>query len=239
MLFRSHPLVTRYLKGVFNTRPSFPRYKQVWDVTIVLKFLKSLDPLDSLSLKDLTLKTTMLLALLSGQRCQTLRAIKIDSMVLDDDKCTFKIFELLKTSKPGRHFGHLEFLAFKDDEKLCVVTVIKEYVKQTMTLRQKHTQLLISYQKPHNPVSTETIGKWLKAVLQKSGIDINVFGAHSTRAASTSAAKAANVPIGLIMDAAGWTTASTFGKFYDKPITKDTAVNYGETLLKATKENLD
>ncbi len=70
--FGSHPLVTRYLKGVFNTRPSFPRYKQVWDVTIVLKFLKSLDPLDSLSLKDLTLKTTMLLALLSGQRCQTL-----------------------------------------------------------------------------------------------------------------------------------------------------------------------
>ena len=65
-------------------------------------------------------------------------------------------------------------------------------------------------------------------MLQKSGIDINVFGAHSTRAASTSAAKAANVPIGLIMDAAGWTTASMFGKFYD-----------GETLLKATKENLD
>jgi hypothetical protein len=140
------------------------------------------------------------------------------------DKCTFKISELLKTPKPGRHFGHLEFLAFKDDEQLCIVTVIKEYVKRTMALRRTHTQLLISYQKPHNPVSTDTIGKWLKAVLQKSGINIIVFGAHSTRTASTYAA--------------GWTTASTFGKFYDKPITKGTAVNYGETLLKATSENL-
>ena len=85
-------------------------------------------------------------------------------MVLEDEKCTFTIFELLKTSsKQGRHFRHLEFLLFKDDEQLCIVKILKEYVEKTITLRHKHTQLLISYQKP---VSTETVGKWLKAVLQ-------------------------------------------------------------------------
>ena len=59
------------MKGVFNLRPSEPRYKYVWDVKVVVD-LKTLMPLTESSLKMLTLKLTMLLVLLSGQRLQTL-----------------------------------------------------------------------------------------------------------------------------------------------------------------------
>ncbi len=47
----AHPLIVRFLKGVYNLRPSVPRYKETWDVSIVLKYLRSLSPVASLSLK--------------------------------------------------------------------------------------------------------------------------------------------------------------------------------------------
>ena len=33
-----HPLVCRFIKGIFECRPSPPRYQETWDVTVVLDF---------------------------------------------------------------------------------------------------------------------------------------------------------------------------------------------------------
>lgn len=60
------------LKGVFNLRPPVPGYKKVWDVSIGLRFLKTLSPVASLSLKNLSLKLVMPLSLVTAQRGQTL-----------------------------------------------------------------------------------------------------------------------------------------------------------------------
>ena len=223
--FGNHPLVARFLKGVLIARPALPRYQEVWDV--VLKYLKTLHPPEQLSLKDLTLKMTMLIALLSGQRCQTIHALDTTTMVLSAEKCVFYINELLKTSRPGKHYGCLGLRAYADDKQLCVVTLLQEYVQRTLKFRGNNAQLLLSYHKPHNPVSTATIGRWLKEVLKRAGIDIQKFSAHSTRSASVSAAK-------TILDAAGWSNADTFAKFYDRPvISDDCSDHYGYCLLKA------
>ena len=62
-----YPLVVRFLKGVFNLRPPVPRYKEVWDLSIVLRFLKTLTPVASLTLKNLlSLKLVMLLSLVTA-----------------------------------------------------------------------------------------------------------------------------------------------------------------------------
>ena len=42
--FGNHPLVSRFLKGVFELKPSLPRYHRIWDVSVVLRHLKTLDP---------------------------------------------------------------------------------------------------------------------------------------------------------------------------------------------------
>ena len=80
--FGNHPLVAKFLMGVYSTRPPLPRYKEIWDVADVLKYLRSLEPLNELTLADLTLKTTMLIVLCSGQRCQTIQALDAESMVI-------------------------------------------------------------------------------------------------------------------------------------------------------------
>ena len=36
----AHPFVTRYMKGVFNSRTPTPKYSDTWDVNIVLDFIK-------------------------------------------------------------------------------------------------------------------------------------------------------------------------------------------------------
>ena len=57
--------------------------------------------------------------------------------------------------------------------------------------------------------------------MKEAGIDTKLFKPHSTRAASTSAAKLNNVDIDTIMDTAGWSNANTFAKFYDRQISQD------------------
>lgn len=67
-----HPLVRRFLQGAFNRRPFLPRNNVTWDVSIVLRYLQQLWPISNLSLKDLTIKYVMLLALTTGQRAQSI-----------------------------------------------------------------------------------------------------------------------------------------------------------------------
>lgn len=216
--FGKHPIVIRFMKGAFELRPSFPRYIETWDVTGVLKYLQKQHPVSKLSLKELTMKVVSLLAILSGQRCQTLKALNITNVLLSDDKCVFYIVELLKTSKPGKHFGRLELLAYKPDDSLCIVKCVKSYLEKTDKIRGAHQQFFVSYNKPHAPVTSDTIGRWIKNVLDECGIDIKTFSAHSTRSASTSAAKFKQIPIEDILSAGGWTKETTFSKYYNKPI---------------------
>ena len=59
-----------------------------------------------------TRKLLMLLALLSGQRGQTLHLIDIRNVYITDNSLKVVIGDLLKTSKPGYHLGQLKFLEF-------------------------------------------------------------------------------------------------------------------------------
>ena len=212
--FGTHTLVCQFVEGVFELKPSLPKYKSIWDVRIVLKHLSEYLTPQKLTLKKLTLKTTMPLALLSGQRCHTLQRLSVNNMVLGKDTCKFTIVELLKTSKPGRHMSELVVKAYTPDNRLCPIACLSEYVKRTSTIRKECGQLLLSFQKPHKPVSTDSISRWLKEVLAMSGIDTTVYKGHSTRSASTSVAETSKVPLSTIMENVGWSNAETFRTFY-------------------------
>ena len=53
-MFRQHMYVKRLLKGVFETKPALPRYTVVWDIGVVLTYIKNLGPNKELTLKLLT-----------------------------------------------------------------------------------------------------------------------------------------------------------------------------------------
>ena len=70
-----HPLVSRFLKGVFNSHPPAPRYSVTWDVDVVLSYLKSLPINSELSFQALSHKLAMLMALANADRCSDLAAL--------------------------------------------------------------------------------------------------------------------------------------------------------------------
>ena len=67
-----HPLVTRLMRGIYNSRPPVKTLVPTWSVMTVLKMLKLWSPNDKLDLKRLTYKTVMLLTLVTARRCSSL-----------------------------------------------------------------------------------------------------------------------------------------------------------------------
>ena len=90
-----HPMVTRLMQGIFNTRPSKPRYTSVWDVEIVLNHIKNIPPSSQLHLTELSGKLAML-ALTNADRASDLHLDLNVKQVLSHGVC-FQIAGLSKT----------------------------------------------------------------------------------------------------------------------------------------------
>ena len=118
-----HPLVSRLMKGICQEYPPKPKYTAIWDVSVVLSHLHSLSPVDTLSLKELTLKLLMLLLLVSGQRGQTVHLLNIDHIVCSNNCYTFQLVEHLKQSRPRVKNPLVKLKAF-EDKALCVVSTL-------------------------------------------------------------------------------------------------------------------
>lgn len=159
---------------------------------------------------------------MTGQRLQTLSLINTKNIVFKEETVEIKIPDKIKTSRLRRNQPVLTLPIYKENENVCPMTALKCYLERTKDLRGDTTVLFISFKKPFKEVSIQTLGRWIKYVLRESGLDTNVFSAHSTRHASTSAAKRKRVSLDVIRKSAGWSDKSTtFTKFYDRPVAKN------------------
>ena len=218
-----HPLVVRLLKGVQNLRPALPRYKHCWDVDTVLDYLRSLPSNKDLSLKILTHKLAALLALTSPKRSSDLKLLDLRFMRILPEGVEFKLPGLTKTSS---EVSSVFFAKYVDCDDLCVLRCLQCYILRTSTFRplpdpETPSQLLISYHRPHGPVKSCSIARWIKSVLDSAGIDTGIFKAHSTRSASTTKARSKGVPLDEVVKMADWSGTSTFKRFYYRPTFND------------------
>ena len=126
---------------------------------------------------------------------------------------------LAKQAWEGKPLTEIFFASFPDKKQLCPVQTLHHYLHLTDTLRKTtlSSRLFVAIIKPHNPVASCTIARWLKEVLRISGIDTRIFTAHSTRGASSLAAADSGITISDILKAADWSTESVFRKFYYRP----------------------
>jgi integrase len=208
------------MKGIFELRKPKPKYNSIWDVSVVLKYLGTFTPNEEQTLKKLTLKLVMLLLLVTGKRGQTIDCLSLSEMTLSETSCEFQVLEHMKTSKPGSGTTILKIEQYTPDKNICPILVLREYLKRTKSVRGDNKQLFVSYQKPYQPVSRDTISRWVKVVLDNAGIDTTVYSAHSTRAAATSKAYQ-SVPLDILIKSAGWSSDSTFQKYFNKPVASD------------------
>ena len=222
-----HPHIVKFMKGVSKLRPPAAKYQATWDPNKVLDYLETLST-ETISLKLLTLKLVALLAICSGQRVQTICSIKTSNIVYGIP-IQIKITGILKTTSITR-VNPLIILPPYQNKNICPVKVLSVYIERTKPFRNGVDQLFISFSSPHKSVTSQTISRWLCEVLKLSGIDTNIYTAHSYRHSSTSKVEAKGVHIDTIMSRIGWSQKSkTFARFYKRPI--EDSAEYANAVL--------
>ncbi|XP_068674488.1 uncharacterized protein [Montipora foliosa] len=217
----THPLVSRFMRGIYKSNPPTPRYHTTWNVQTVLTYLSAQDSVEKLDLKSLTLKLLMLIALVSAQRGQSIHILDTACMKVTESSYEFSLPEHVKQSRPSFKTPSVILKAYPVNTALCVYSHLTEYLRRTQSLRGAETKLFTSFVKPHKRVSRDTISRWIRTTMESAGIDISMFKPHSTRMAATSRAKGASVPIQEILRTAGWSSSGTFDRFYDKPLMEE------------------
>ena len=169
----------------------------------------------------------MLFAIATAKRGQSLNMLDLktcNARVLIDPNSDaisdvrFILSEPTKTYRASKS-KDLQVLVVKPypaQPKLCPVRVFNKYVRMTKDIRIS-SRLFVSYEKPHDRVSRQTISRWILTVMRLAGVNTDKFKSHSVRSASVSKAHASGVPIQDIIKAGGWTTDDCFLRYYLKP----------------------
>ena len=134
----------------------------------------------------------MLLALLSGQRGQTLHLIDIRNIHIHNNYVKILNGDFLKSSSSKKHLGEINLANHESDDDLCVVKTIAQYIERTEPLRASVTKLFITY-------ITKTVHVRVKRydlkVAEISDARCRVFGPHSVRSATASTACTLRIPV--------------------------------------------
>lgn len=222
----------KFFRGVALLRPAKPKYNVTWDVDLVFAFFCSQAPNEELPLSLLTKKLATLVALATGHRIQTLSLIDLRNISITSSAVSIRITDHIKTSGPGKPQPLLTLPFFEDKPMLCPARCVIHYRSRTSPLRGNLSKLFITFKKPFREASTDSIGRWIKQSLADSGIDTSVFGAHSTRHASSSKAANQGTNIDIIRQTAGWSKeSSTFARFYQRPILNHSPVEFASAVF--------
>ncbi len=248
-----HRMVSAFMRGVRRLRPVRPMAVPSRDLSVVLKGLVAapFEPLESAPERILTLKVTLLLALMSLKRVGDLQALSVSEMCMDFAPGLVKVTlrsrpgyipKVLSTSFRSQvvtlHSFHPPPFASSEDEKLhmlCPVRALKMYVERSNIWR-KSSQLLVCFGAGRRGLATskQRISHWVRDAISLAyevrGLPSPLsLRTHSTRGVASSQALFRGVPLEDICVAAGWSSPHTFVRFYNLDL--DTAL--GSQVLSA------
>lgn len=152
-----HPIVTRLMQGICNTCPSKPRYTLVWDVEIVLNYIKNMPPSSRLHLTALSGKLAMLLALTNANRVSHLQLLDLNFKQVTSRGVHFQTARLSKTHQSGPPWN-VTYVAFKECKAICPVTTMEAYKWRTADLRTPDQDTNPLFES----VTSNTISKWIR-----------------------------------------------------------------------------
>ncbi|XP_052430666.1 uncharacterized protein LOC127971591 [Carassius gibelio] len=233
-----HPLISRFMKGARRKRPGARRMVPLWDLSTVLEALSQhpFEPLEAIGLKFLSLKTALLLALVSAKRVSDLQALSVSPSFLQFSagftRVSFRpnpafVPKVVDSSYRCQTTDLSAFHPppFSSPEEgrlnaLCPVRALRVYVERTAGFR-KNDQLFVSWATPHKgkPLSRQRLSHWIVEAISlayacRGSQPPEGLRAHSTRGMATSWALLRGVSVQEICAAASWATPHTFVRFY-------------------------
>ncbi|KAI2662397.1 ORF V: Enzymatic polyprotein [Labeo rohita] len=230
-----HQLIERFLRGARRVNPPRPHPIPSWDLSVALQGLREapFEPLVSVELKYLSLKTALLTALASIKRVGDLQAFSVDEACLEfgpgDSHVILRPRPGYVPKVPTTPFRdqvvNLQALPLEEADPasalLCPVRALRIYVDRTRHFRRTE-QLFVCFggQQKGNAVSKQRLAHWVVDAIslsyQNQGEPCPLgVRAHSTRSVASSYALAHGASLADICRAAGWATPNTFARFYN------------------------
>ena len=161
-----------------------------------------------------------LLYLCTGRRSSELEKLDLMFMSCNPDSFMFNIQTPVKTYRKGipKTIQQIIVKRFCHDIHVCPYLTLAYYLERTAEFRNVTTKKLIFSPFTKKNVTKDTLAHWLKTVLRLSGINVEKYSTHSTRAATASKAFQRGCNISDIMAHVGWRSEHNFAKYYLKQI---------------------
>ena len=80
----------------------------------------------------------------------------------------------------------------------------------TAPIQDEETKLVIAPIKPHRAVTSNTIARWLKRLLEDPRIDTQIYSTHSVQCVSCSTASNMDIMMNYIFKSTNWSSGSIF-----------------------------
>lgn len=233
-----HALVISFLRGARRLCPSRPPSVPPWDLALVLRALSlpPFEPLASIAVKELSLKTALLLALASAKRIGDLHAFSVndDCICFGPGDCNVTLrprpgyvpkslntpFRAQVVSLPALSAEPPASRDADAQSTVCPVRALRTYVDRSAAFRQSD-QLFVCFGgcNKGRAVSKQRLSHWIVDAItlayecQGKDCPLNIK-AHSVRAIASSWAWARGMSIQDLCLAAGWSSQNTFARFY-------------------------
>ncbi|KAI2646019.1 ORF V: Enzymatic polyprotein [Labeo rohita] len=230
-----HHLIVRFLRGARRLNPPRSHLIPSWDLSVVLLGLRRapFEPLASVELKYLSLKTSLLITFTSIKRVGDLHAFSVSESCLEfgpaDSHVTLRPRPGYVPKVPTTPFRdqvvNLQALPLEEADPalslLCPVRALRTYVDRTRSFRRSE-QLFVCFggQQMGKAVSKQRLAHWVVDAItlayqcQGEPCPLGVR-AHSTRSVASSHVLAHSASLADICRAAGWATPNTFARFYN------------------------
>ena len=239
--------LTRFVKSFFLKRPPSKTIVPAWSLPAVLKVLASapFEPLHKASLRLLTLKTAFLVAIASGHRVSSLKALCIDPGHIRWEASGVRLIpkmgfiaknQSLKSGSVEIFLPAISTLSsVEEDNVWCPVRALKWYVDRTKSKRAS-SSLFVATIAPHKEVATSTLAGWLVECFKMAGTEAILADrvwAHDTRSVSFSWALFNGASLKEIQQAAFWSYPNSFVSCYLKDVVVGEA-SFAAAVLKSS-----
>ncbi|KAJ8046872.1 hypothetical protein HOLleu_05698 [Holothuria leucospilota] len=229
------------VNAFFISRPPVRRLLPPWSLSLVLdKLLRQpFEPLKKAKLKFLTWKTVFLVAAASGRRQSCIHALTTEEGHIRWDQTGVTLIPhpgFLAKNESVHYMSKAVFLPYihqvssqVEDRAWCPCRALQFYLAATKKFRSGSGQLFLTYQEGNRKAaSRDMVSRWITALIRwayensvEGDLKAYKIRAHDVRALSASWALFKGVSMAEIMEAASWSTASTFSSFYLKDVAKE------------------
>ncbi len=194
---------------------------------------------ETLTLKQLTAKTAILLSLTIIMRSSDIEKISYETIQFSPGKVEFTVI-LPKEAKMRRRFNTTDKrilsrrCTVKENEgkkAICPVHTLRYYIRTTESRRTQSSAdsllLFVTDRRKDAPLGAQRISKLMMEMLHDCGVS-DTYKAHSIRMSAASHLIDIDYTIDEVMALGNWSSRATFQKFYDRSQRRQVATDIND-----------